>query len=77
MAKSSRKKIKSLFAKSNAATTKAEKGKHLEDLAVYLFEMVPGISLSARDKKNVYETEARRRHGRSAPHTPSRDILFP
>src|SRR5262245_19302312 len=57
MAKFSQKKIKDFFAKSDAATTKAEKGKHLEDLAVYLFEMVPGISMSARDKKNVYESE--------------------
>jgi len=35
----------------------AEKGACLEDLTVYLFEMVPGITTSARDKKNVYETE--------------------
>jgi hypothetical protein len=57
MARFSQRKIKDFFAKSDAATTKAEKGKHLEDLAVYLFEMVPGISVSARDKKNAYETE--------------------
>ena len=40
MPKFSPKKIKDLFARSDAATTKADKGKHLEDLAVYLFEMV-------------------------------------
>ncbi len=57
MAKLSQRKIRDLFAKSDAATTKAEKGKYLEDLAVYLFETVPGISLSARDKKNAYESE--------------------
>ena len=57
MARFSQRKIKDFFARSDAATTKAEKGKHLEDLAVYLFEMVPGISVSARDKKNAYETE--------------------
>jgi hypothetical protein len=57
MAKISRKKIKNFFAKSDAATTKSDKGKHLEDLTCYLFELVPGISMSARDKKNTYETE--------------------
>jgi Restriction endonuclease len=57
MPRFSARKIKDLFTKSDAAKTKAEKGKHLEDLAVYLFEMVPGISMTARDKKNTYDTE--------------------
>ena len=57
MPRFSTRKIKGLFARSDAATTKAEKGKHLEDLAVYLFEMVPGISVTARDKKNASDTE--------------------
>jgi hypothetical protein len=53
MPKFSPKKIKDLFARSDVATTKADKGKYLEDLAVYLFERVPGISMTARDKKNA------------------------
>ena len=57
MPRFSAKKIKDLFAKSDAAKTKTAKGKYLEDLAVYLFEMVPGISMIARDKKNTYDTE--------------------
>lgn len=57
MAKFSAKKIRELFAKSDAATTKAEKGAYLEDLAVYLFEMVPGITMTARDNKNICDTE--------------------
>lgn len=61
MPRFSARKIKDLFTKSDAAKTKAEKGKYLEDLAVYLFEMVPGISMTVRDKKNTYETEDRRR----------------
>src|SRR5439155_19280945 len=36
---------------------KAKKGKALEDLAVYLFTMIPGLTLSARDETNVFETE--------------------
>ena len=57
MPKFSVKKIKDLFAKSDAAITNAEKGRYLEDLAVYLFEMVPGISMTVRDKKNSYDSE--------------------
>lgn len=57
MPKFSLKKIKDLFARSDAATLKSDKGKRLEELAVYLFEMVPGISMTARDKKNTYDTE--------------------
>lgn len=51
------KKIKSFFTKAAAAKTKAEKGKLLEDLACYLFEEIPGITLSARNVKNTCETE--------------------
>ena len=57
MPRYSRKKIRSFFTKAAAAPTKAEKGKLLEDLACYLFEAVPGISQSARDTKNTYDTE--------------------
>ena len=53
----SSKKIKDFFAKSDAAKTIAEKGRRLEDLAVYLFAKIPGISITARNKKNTYDTE--------------------
>lgn len=57
MARYSKKRIRGLFAKADAAGNKTEKGKCLEDLACYLFEAVPGLSLSARDRKDTYETE--------------------
>jgi hypothetical protein len=57
MPKFSSKKIRDFFAKSDAAITNADKGRHLEDLAVYLFEKIPGISITARDRKNTFDTE--------------------
>jgi hypothetical protein len=53
----SRKKIAALLARADAAATNALKGKLFEDLVVYLFEKVPGIRHSARNKKNAYQTE--------------------
>lgn len=57
MGKLSRKKIKQFFADADAAAKKADKGKCLEDLACHLFESVPGFSISARNKKNAYDTQ--------------------
>ncbi len=56
MAKLSGRKIKKFFADADRAETNAQKGKRLEDLACYLFEAVPGISVTARNSKNNYET---------------------
>ena len=57
MARISRRKVREILAESDAATTKADKGKLLEDLTAYVFEKVPGISVTARNEKNTYETE--------------------
>jgi hypothetical protein len=40
----------------NGATT-AEKGKALEDLICYLFDLVPGITITHRNEKNAFATE--------------------
>jgi hypothetical protein len=53
----SRAKIRKFFARSDAAATNAEKGTALEALAEYLFTKVPGLTVVARDRKNVFQTE--------------------
>ncbi|TIR25965.1 MAG: restriction endonuclease [Mesorhizobium sp.] len=40
----------------NGATT-ADKGKALEDLICYLFDLVPGIAITHRNEKNEFATE--------------------
>lgn len=40
-----------------AATTTSAKGKALEDLICYVFELVPGISGTVRNQTNVFLTE--------------------
>lgn len=57
MPRISRTTIRNFFAQADAATTKADKGRYLEDLACYLFELVPGISVALRNPKNTYDTE--------------------
>jgi hypothetical protein len=37
--------------------TTAEKGKALENLVCYLFDLVPGISITHRNELNAFETE--------------------
>jgi hypothetical protein len=49
--------IKGCFQLANTAPTAAAKGKALEDVACYVFGMIPGLELSERNKKNVYDTE--------------------
>lgn len=41
----------------NAATTTTAKGKALEDLICYVFELVPGIHATLRNQMNVFLTE--------------------
>jgi hypothetical protein len=41
---------------SNAANT-TEQGRALEDLICYVFEQVPGIVITRRNQKNVFDTE--------------------
>ncbi len=57
MAAYSKKAILEFLAKGDAATTTSEKGKALEDLICYLFEKIPGLSLTERNVKNAYESE--------------------
>jgi len=37
--------------------TTAERGKALEDLVCYLFDMVPGVSITHRNELNAFDTE--------------------
>jgi hypothetical protein len=39
------------------ATTNAEKGRVLEDLIAYLFELIPGVSVTARNTMNAFDAE--------------------
>src|SRR5439155_6930939 len=57
MASYSRRLIKDYLQRADKAKTTTVKGKALEDLAVYLFENVPGLSHPKRNKKNEYHTE--------------------
>lgn len=50
-------KIKTMLKNSLAPGTVQKRGKILEDLACYLFEMIPGIEIAARNTMNVYNTE--------------------
>jgi hypothetical protein len=52
-----RAKLRAMIRRAERARSKQNKGKALEDLVVYLFTMIPGVTLSARDEKNVFETE--------------------
>jgi len=57
MASYSKPKIDHFLLKSDNAQTTAEKGKALEDLACYIFEAVPGISIAKRNTMNAFDTE--------------------
>ena len=47
---------KFIAAGANAATT-ADQGRALEDLICYVFNQIPGISISMRNKMNAFQTE--------------------
>jgi hypothetical protein len=49
--------VAKLFADGDNATTKAARGRALEDLIAYLFGLVPGISLAARNEMNAFQAE--------------------
>ena len=57
MATSFRTAIKKLLKAADQAKTPDAKGKACEDLAGYLFESIPGISISHRNALNVFESE--------------------
>jgi len=50
-------KIAKLLAIAGHATTSAEKGRALEEVICYLFEKVPGISITMRNRLNVFKSE--------------------
>lgn len=49
--------IQELLRQGDGAATRAEQGRALEDLICYLFENVPGITLTRRNALNVFESE--------------------
>jgi Restriction endonuclease len=49
--------IRALLAAMDQATTYDAKGKALEDLACYLFGLVPGVSITERNPLNAFATE--------------------
>jgi len=49
--------IKKMLKAADQAKTPAAKGKAFEDLACYLFESIPGISISHRNALNIFESE--------------------
>ncbi len=57
MAQYSRRRLDEFLQRSNNATTSHEKGKALEDLICYIFEKVPGMSVSFKNETNYAQTE--------------------
>jgi len=45
------------FHRGDTATTMTEKGRALEDLICYIFEKVPGITVTRRNETNFFQTE--------------------
>ena len=52
-----RARVVSLLAAGDAATTTTAKGRALEDLIAYLFELIPGITVTARNELNSFSAE--------------------
>ena len=49
--------IEMLLSRGAAAQTTKEKGDVLEELICYLFERIPGITITRRNKRNAFNTE--------------------
>jgi hypothetical protein len=49
--------VAKLLAAGDSAPTMAARGRALEDLIIYVFELVPGIILTQRNKLNAFEAE--------------------
>lgn len=49
--------IKQIMDESQSSNSTYDKGKKFEDLACYLFEMIPGITIAKRNAMNQYDTE--------------------
>ena len=50
--------IKQIMDESQSSNSTYDKGKKFEDLACYLFEMIPGITIAKRNAMNQYDTFA-------------------
>jgi hypothetical protein len=57
MAALSSEQIRAFFEQGDRAPTRAEQGRALEDLACYVFGLVPGISVTMRNALNVFDSE--------------------
>lgn len=53
----SKRTIQRHFAKGDAATTTTAQGNALEDLVCYVFQKLPGITVTRRNEKNAFRTE--------------------
>jgi hypothetical protein len=49
--------ITKLLSNSAAAQTTKEKGDILEELICYIFQMIPGITVTRRNERNAFDTE--------------------
>lgn len=49
--------IKQIMDESQSSNSTYDKGKKFEDLACYLFEKLPGITIAKRNAMNQYDTE--------------------
>lgn len=49
--------VQKLLVEGDLAVTSAARGKVLEELIVYLFELIPGVTLSARNELNAFGSE--------------------
>jgi hypothetical protein len=49
--------VVALFATGDTATTTTARGRALEDLITYLFELIPGITVTARNELNAFKAE--------------------
>jgi hypothetical protein len=49
--------VAKLLAEGDCATTTTARGRALEDLIVYLFELIPGITVTARNALNAFQAE--------------------
>lgn len=52
-----RRRVTKLLAEGDNATTTTARGRALEELVVYLFELVPGVSVTARNALNAFQAE--------------------
>ncbi len=57
MVRISKTRILEFFQQINAAQTTLERGRGLEDLICYVFEKIPGITVTERNHRNVFNTE--------------------